>query len=105
MGLRKGQTNNPNGRPRKGQTLTDLMEKYLNKKVDTKQGKKKYKEIFVQKVIELAFKGELSAIKLIWNYIDGLPVQKIDQKTEISTKSPMAEAIQNLINENKQKTD
>lgn len=69
---------NPNGRPPKGQTLTDLMKEYL-------QGQERgtavtRKEQFIQKVALMAYQGDIQAIKLIWNYIDGMPKQKIEHE-------------------------
>ena len=74
MGLRKGQTNNPNGRPKKGNTITELINAKLNK------------QLFVERLIEMAIpkakaKTDFQALKLILNYIDGMPVQK--QQIEI----------------------
>ena len=68
---------NRNGRPRKGETITDLVKEYLRKEVP--DGKKlTYKDLFVKKVLEKAYKGDMQAIKLLWNYIDGMPLQKTE---------------------------
>jgi len=70
----KGMVGNPNGRPLKGETITDLVREYLRKEVP--DGKKlTYKDLFVKKVLEKAYKGDMQAIKLLWNYIDGMPNQ------------------------------
>jgi len=47
------------------------------------QGEKKtYKEIFVQKAYAKAVKeGDISAMRMIWNYVDGMPKQFIDHTT------------------------
>lgn len=65
---------NPNGRPKKGMTLTDAMRDYLEQKNEN-TGRIR-KDEFVQKVAKLAYEGDPTALKLIWNYIDGMPVQK-----------------------------
>lgn len=70
-----GNVANPNGRPKKGMTLTDLMRDFLE---TTPTGQQlSYKDAFIRKVYKLAMEdGSESAIRLIWNYIDGMPVQK-----------------------------
>jgi len=73
---KKGESGNPAGRPPKGQSMTDLMEKYLG---GVEEGQKKTrKELLVKKMGILAFDGDLNAMKLIWNYLDGMPKQTID---------------------------
>lgn len=77
MKFQKGQSGNPKGRPKKGQSLTDLMREYLNK---SPEGQKlSYKELFVERVFKMAVEDrDTAAIKLIWNYVDGLPESSID---------------------------
>ncbi len=61
---------NRNGRPKKGHTLTDLLEKHLDK------------EEFIKEVIKLAQeKNDITLIKYIYDRIDG----KITEKHEVST--------------------
>ncbi len=68
--FKKGVVTNPNGRPKKGTSLTDLLEKHLDK------------EEFVKEVIRLAKEeGRESLIKYIIDRIDG----KITEKHEVST--------------------
>jgi hypothetical protein len=76
----KGTSGNPKGRPKKGESITDLMRRLLNQKYETKEkGKRKQlKEIFCNEVIAKALNGDINAIKLVWNYIDGMPTQKIE---------------------------
>ena len=95
-----GQTNNPNGRPKKGTCLTDLMQKYLSKSIEVKgkggQLKKvKYRDLFVQQVLKLATAGDTTCLKLIWNYIDGMPLQKMDIHGDISN-NPILEALNDI---------
>ena len=83
--FKKGSVGNPNGRPPKGETITELVKEYLNKQAPTKD-KLTYKDLFVKKVLEKAYKGDMQAIKLLWNYIDGMPLQKqlLDHDGEIN---------------------
>jgi len=69
-----GNIANPNGRPKKGQTLTDCMREYLESK-NTTTGVVR-KEEFVAKVAKMAFDGDATALRLIWNYLEGMPKQE-----------------------------
>jgi len=89
MPLSKGQTNNPHGRPRKDTSLTEVLEKYGNKKVklpehlkDNKELKDldgmKCKDALAKKLWQLAiFEKEIPAIKYIFDRIDGKPINTI----------------------------
>ena len=64
-----GQSGNPNGRPPKGDALTDI----LRQKID--------KDIIADKLIEIALAdgGDLAALKYIYDRIDGRPKETIEQ--------------------------
>jgi hypothetical protein len=66
---------NRDGRPPKGQTMTDIMREILEE--DLPSGKKR-KEALVRKVLELAYEGNETMIKMAWNYLDGMPKQSLD---------------------------
>lgn len=75
----KGQSGNPNGRPRKGESLTDLMRKFLEHKPEGMEMSNR--EAFITRVYHLAMqRGDTALIKLIWNYLDGMPVQKEERE-------------------------
>ena len=61
-----GQSGNPNGRPKKGTALTDV----LKQKVDP--------ETIADKLIELALDGDMPALKYVYDRIDGKPKESID---------------------------
>jgi hypothetical protein len=69
-----GESGNANGRPRKGHTLTDLIEARLDK------------EAFVQRVIGLAMEGNMAAIKEIFERIDGKVTQSLAGPTDVPGK-------------------
>ena len=78
-----GKSGNPNGRPKKGASITECIKNILEREVSTKKGKRKLKEIFSEKVVKLAFDGDKYAMKYVMNYHDGMPVQKQEIKAEL----------------------
>jgi len=80
-----GQGGNPNGRPKKGQALTDALRTLGNKRdVVTDEGRKiARKKALAEKLWALALAGDLQAIKLIIERLDGLATQHIitEEKT------------------------
>ena len=68
-----GQSGNPKGRAKKGETLTDILLEVGKKKI----GKKDQKLLLAEKAWDLALKndGDLKAIQFIFERIDGKPVQ------------------------------
>lgn len=72
---------NPKGAPQKDESITFLMKKFLESCPEGQE--KTYKQIFVEKAYAKAVKdGDVTAQKLIWNYIDGLPQGKLDLTTK-----------------------
>lgn len=71
---KKGVSGNPNGRPRKGQTFTDILEGVLGEEVVKHNGKNiTGKEAVARKLLELAIKGDIRAIQYIGDRLDGRP--------------------------------
>jgi len=64
-----GQSGNKDGRPPKGESITELMQEYLKKKPEGSD--KSYKEQLVERIVHLAIsKSNIHAIKLIIEYVD-----------------------------------
>lgn len=71
----KGQSGNPNGRPPNGKALTNLLAKRGEL---TGQDGRRNDEALVELVWTEALKGERWAIEMIWNRLEGKPVQPIE---------------------------
>lgn len=68
--LQKGHTANPNGRPKKGYSITEMMRSMLEAQPELREG-------IAKSVAKKALQGDIAAIKAIWNYMDGMPPQEI----------------------------
>lgn len=79
--LKKGVVLNPDGRPKGSKNFTtkvkDALELIATK---NEQGKEiSYEEALVQKILKLAIiDGDQQMIKLIWNYLDGMPTYRLE---------------------------
>lgn len=71
----EGVSGNPNGRPKKGLTLTDIAKDILEEELPTGMTRK---EALMRKIATLAYEGNETMIKMIWNYVDGMPTQKTE---------------------------
>ena len=67
---------NRNGRPKKGKSLTEALEKAMNRK--TAEGKKNY-DALADTLVKLAIEDKnITAIKYIMDRIDGKPTETIN---------------------------
>ena len=57
--FKPGQTGNPKGRPHKGYSISETIREMMAEKTEIKRK-------LASKVIEIALKGDLAAIKTIW---------------------------------------
>lgn len=69
----KGASGNPNGRPPKGYSISEMFKEMLG----TDSAKKKQ---LVDSILDKAIKGDINAAKLIWSYLDGKPTQTIETR-------------------------
>lgn len=74
-----GECGNPNGRPR-GLSLRTLLAKKLEEA--RVEGGMTYATAIVEATIRDALKGDGSARKLVWEYIDGKPIQRLEHTGE-----------------------
>lgn len=89
-----GQSGNPNGKPKgSGLNLTSLLKEHLEKIPE--QGKIPYKDLFIKTLLKKALvENDIQALKLIINYVDGLPQAKIDLTTNGNELSFLLKEIQ-----------
>lgn len=66
---KEGQSGNPNGRPPKGYSITEWFHNMFNESPEVKDAMGK-------SIIKKALEGDVSAQKMIWQYMDGMPLQK-----------------------------
>ena len=67
---KKGQSGNLKGRPPKGHSITEWFKAMLNSNPEIK-------DKLGSAILDKALKGDPSAQKLVWQYMDGLPKQDI----------------------------
>ena len=66
-----GQSGNPKGRPPKSICLTSLLKEEINKINPKDRAKRTWAELIVLATIRLAIKGNATALKEVWDRIDG----------------------------------
>lgn len=69
--FKPGQSGNPNGRPPKGHSITETIKAMMTEKPEIKKA-------LGAKILEMAMKGDITAMKTLWNYIDGMPKQGLE---------------------------
>lgn len=81
--FQKGQSGNPKGRPKKGETMTDALRLLAAQKITDEKGNAvTFKDAIAKKLYFLAVSGDIAAIKYIFDRIDGFPTQAIQQQDE-----------------------
>ena len=78
--FKPGQSGNPKGRPLKEYCLTDILREQGNSEdIETTDGKKiSRKAAIAQKLWEMAMDGDVTAMKYVYDRIDGKPRESID---------------------------
>lgn len=72
-----GQSGNPKGAPKRTLRISDYIQKELKKAI-AKGDKRKYVQLMAESLVKRAIKGDPTAMRLVLNYIDGMPKQKIE---------------------------
>lgn len=66
-----GQSGNPKGRPLKGHSITETIREMMDEKPEIKKA-------LGGKIFQMALGGDMTAIRTIWNYLDGMPKESHD---------------------------
>ena len=75
--FQKGVSGNPSGRPKGSKNLTTKVREALSKIADGKDYT--YEEALIKSILKKAILDQdQQMIKLMWNYLDGLPSQSMD---------------------------
>jgi hypothetical protein len=79
--FKPGQSGNPKGRPRKGESLTEILREQATIK-DVARGRTKIERqaAIADKLWTLAIRGDIAAIKYIYDRLDGSPVQRTENE-------------------------
>jgi hypothetical protein len=89
-----GAAANPKGRPPKGYSITEWFKQMFSSKPEIK-------DALGKSIIKKALEGDVAAQKMVWNYMDGMPVQKMPgQLTQVNVMlAKMGEEDSKFINE------
>ncbi|MBI4463172.1 MAG: hypothetical protein HY647_00575 [Acidobacteria bacterium] len=72
---KKGVSGNPRGRPKKRDSLTSLLKEEIKKVCPADRQKRTWEELMVLATLQLAMKGNATALKEIWERLDGKVLQ------------------------------
>ena len=72
---KKGTSGNPRGRPKKQDNLTSLLKDEIAKICPADREKRTWKELVVRATLQLAMKGNATALKEVWERLDGKTLQ------------------------------
>lgn len=74
-----GESGNPKGRPHKGRSLTEQMRELLHENPEKRKA-------LIERVLNQALGGDIASQKLVWNYLDGMPMQKVEMTEKPALK-------------------
>ena len=86
-----GQVINPAGRPKKGESLTDILRSRLDEEIKTRTGSKvQIKKALVEKKLEAALTGDQKSIEWIFDRVDGKAVQPVENTLQGPDAGPLS---------------
>ena len=97
--FKKGQSGNPKGRPPGSVSITTEIKKRLQEMPNGQ--KKTYLELLISRILKLGVvDGNEQMIKIIWNYVDGMPNQLLEADINVVTSeaNKAKEALKNILN-------
>jgi uncharacterized protein YpuA (DUF1002 family) len=96
--FKKGQSGNPKGRPPGSVSITTEIKKRLQEMPNGQ--KKTYLELLISRILKLGVvDGNEQMIKIIWNYVDGMPNQLLEADINVVTSeaNKAKEALKNIL--------
>lgn len=75
---KQGQSGNLNGRPPKHECFTSLLKEEIEKVDPEDKEGRTWKEIIVIATLKLAIKGNATALKEVWDRVDGKQTQSVN---------------------------
>lgn len=72
---KKGVSGNPRGRPKKQDCLTSLLKEEINKICPADREQRTWKQLIVLATLQLTLKGNATALKEVWERLDGKILQ------------------------------
>lgn len=66
---------NRNGRPKKGNTWADVIREAVGEEIEFQGTKRQYKKLIAEVLRKKALKGDLKAIEMLIERMDGKPLQ------------------------------
>lgn len=98
---KKGEVRNPHGRPKKEVCLTSIVKAELDEIMQTKDGDKLTKvQILGKALVNQAIKGNMTAVSMIWDRIEGKVMQVFEGNFNINS---LEEEIRNMSPEERKK--
>ncbi|MDA2920649.1 DUF5681 domain-containing protein [Desulfobacterota bacterium AH_259_B03_O07] len=79
-----GQSGNPKGRPRKEMSFTSLLKEAIEQKCPEDKKKRTWAQVMNEQLLKKAKKGDLQAMRLIYEYVEGKPRQEIESPSDIN---------------------
>lgn len=77
-----GQSGNPKGRPPKRYCLTSLLKEAMAEVCPQDKDKRTWAEVLTEKLLMMARKGDLGAIRLVFEYVEGKPTPRVIEDPE-----------------------
>ncbi len=81
MPFQKGQSGNPKGRPKKGMSWSDVLKEMADEEIEGDANVKTKMQIIASRLWKKANEGDLKAIEMLMDRIDGKAKQSVDHTT------------------------
>lgn len=82
--FKPGKSGNPKGRPPKRNCLTSLLKDAVQETCPQDKEKRTWSEILTERLLKMASKGDLRAMRLIFEYVEGKPKQEPGTPDEVT---------------------